>query len=606
STLVSNYLNTYRSYLDQLRKTCGRGDSLGEAISSRTCIKSVPLVLPLARMTPVFSDDSREDPEFLELLKKTTTESIRKLWPHPNKTNIVRKAGLSETNEDKREECVSMTVNTVDILVVTEDNSEQSDNNSPAVPTDSCEKSDVLDDAPLTDCEQCTLYDSNLLLEDVESSMNNQNHNMKSVGEPLVLSDGGSANNMLSKTSAGPVQKGLLKVPNDNLTSGDNFYRHCQDTSGQAANNANWSESGQTKCPGESLNQQSKHSSLDVFLKHQQKLLQQQQLQRQILQHQQQQQQRQQQQQQLIEQYQQQEQQRQQSSNKNYAFPTSDPSKGWFQAIGSTSESTSPKSRLAVGNLQSSTYSSSSMPTGHGGMDVFGNGNQQSNTDYFPSNNLQGMSTLGGFMENQQTTGFSELPASNRTLKASYACLDPSNPMTLSVEPLHDYSSDRDAYVHQGDRQGSFGQAPDEKPPCTESSRSWAEMSRPAYDSDPLSSSTLEDRLIRAYARSRISQLGQATTGTDSARQPVQRPILKINPSMESNQENQTFGAQTFRGGFDPVSRNNSDAGFDLSNRNGADPGYDDFNARYRWNNLTSCSAQTDIPENNAVSNNSS
>ncbi|XP_059150578.1 uncharacterized protein DDB_G0283357-like isoform X2 [Physella acuta] len=614
STLVSNYLNTYRSYLDQLRKTCGRGDSLGEAISSRTATKSVPLVLPLARMTPVFSDDSREDPEFLELLKKTTTESIRKLWPHPNKTNIVRKAGLAEVS-DRVEAVKSMPVNSTDTSLVSDDKTDQqTDDSSLTEPSDTCDdgefKNDDLnttdEDTTLTDCEQCPVYTNSLRLGDVDTpiSMNSSNHSMKSSGEPLVLGDGGSTT-IINKTAVGPIQKGLLKLPNDTLTAGDNFYRHSTD----ASTVPSWSDATQQKSFSDVTAQQSK-TSIDVFLKHQQKLLQQQQLQRQILQHQQQQQQQQQQrqqQQQLLEQYQQEQQRQQptaaQTSNKAYGFQPNDQSKNWYPSIGGGSGSTSPRSRLTSSSQSSSSYGSGTMASGQMGLDVFGNTNQMS-SDYFPSNNMQGLSSIGSYMD-QSNSGFSEMPTSNRTLKASYACLDPSNRMTLSVESLHDYPSDQESYLSSGElsqqeRQpyGGFNQPLDDKPSCSDTSRSWAELSRPMYENEVNATAglTIEERLRRAYARSRAGQIGQNGTSSDTSRptldasrQSVQRPILKINPVVENSQESPTFNTST------------NQRGFELINRSNGDSGLEDYNSRYRWNSLTNCSLNSEPVENTGL-----
>ncbi|KAI8771845.1 hypothetical protein BgiBS90_027380, partial [Biomphalaria glabrata] len=604
STLVSNYLNTYRSYLDQLRKTCGRGDSPGEAISSRTCTKAVPLVLPLARMTPVFSDDSREDPEFLELLKKTTTESIRKLWPHPNKTNIVRTAGLVDSSDEVN----SMTVSTSDIISVTEEKSDQPSNNSSlahASDNSDCTdyKNDTLDsseDTTGTNCGQCNLLDNTLLTE-TDNLSHNANSAMKSNGEQLMLSDGGSANVISKTSSSGPMPKSLLKVLNENLTSGDNYYRQSTDTSCQSTN---WSDSStQMKCTNESMGQQMKTSSLDSFLKHQQKLAQQHQLQRQIIQHQQQQQR---QQQQLLEQYQQQEQQqqRQQTTNKMYGgFQPNEVNKSWIPSAEENGANSS-RSRVVANSQPTTMYNP--MTSGRVGIDVFSNGNQ-TNQDFFPSNNsVQGISVLGPFVDNQSSSEYSELSSNSRTLKASYACLDPSNPMTLSVVPLQDYQHERDSFAHT-ERQLGFNQPAEEKN-CSNSSRSWAELSRPAYEGDApsrlvydndsvygtsSSGSTLEDRLRRAYARSRYPQSNQQT---DATRQPsAQRPILKMNPAMDNTNEMGVYNGQSTQCSFEVQNGNGLDSGFETGNRNTLDMGYDDMNTRYRWNSLSNCSTQSDI-----------
>ncbi|KAH9504787.1 hypothetical protein Btru_061956 [Bulinus truncatus] len=612
STLVSNYLNTYRSYLDQLRKTCGRGDSLGEAISLRTCTNSTPLVLPLTRMTPVFSDDSREDPEFLELLKKTTTESIRKLWPHPNKTNIVRTAGLVDVS-DKVDGFVPMTVNTSDNNSLTEDKSEQESDDSPlASSSDNSadyknDTSDSSEDTTSTNCGQCNPFENTNLLTESDTIDPNSNTAMKSNGEQLLLSDGGSAN-VISKSSAGPMQKGLLKVPNESLTSGDSYFRHSNETSGQLSGQSNWNDATQHKCPNDQLNQQMKTASLDSFLKHQQKLMQQQQLQRQILQHQQQQ--HRQQQQQMMEQYQQQEQQqRQQSANKVYGFQASEPNKNWFPSM-EDSGTSSPRSRLASNSQLTTTYNP--MTSGHVGIDVFNNGNQTSQ-DYFPSNNkVQGISVLGSYVENQSSSNYGELSSNSRTLKASYACLDPSNPMTLSVAPFNEYNHERDNFIHNNDRQMTFPHSTEEKN-CSNSSRSWAEMSRAAYENESLTAtskagyendslfgtsstgSALEDRLRRAYARSRITQLSQPSEA--SRQSTVQRPILKVDNSSEMG----VYTGQSSRCGFDSTIKTTMDGAFENGNRNNLESGYDEISNRYRWNSLTNCSAPSEAIDNTCL-----
>ena len=80
----SMLFSRYRGYLDSLRKTSGRGSTVSDIIPLSNIFKNVPQVLPLALI-----DDSLDDPEFIHLLRKTTTESIRKLWNNKAKSSLL-------------------------------------------------------------------------------------------------------------------------------------------------------------------------------------------------------------------------------------------------------------------------------------------------------------------------------------------------------------------------------------------------------------------------------------------------------------------------------------------------------------------------------------
>ncbi|CAG5134605.1 unnamed protein product, partial [Candidula unifasciata] len=620
STLVSNYLNTYRSYLDYLRKTCGRGDSHEQLSSPRAPPKSVPLFLPLAGMTSVFSDDSKEDPEFVELLKKTTTESIRKLWPHSNR-HYIRASTVTDTSENKDTEAVPEIDNNKTDSGRSEaftDTSQQQFEDSHE--GDSSQYSN--DEGQISNSDRLKLFKYSYMCdnhlspqEDSNISTNNPNYTMKFSSDSVLIGDGDSAN--VQSLNSAPVQKGLLEAVNDTQASMDNLYKNT--SSGPLVMHSNtsglssWSSLGQQKCGGESNGQQGRPSTLDTLLQHQQKLAQQQQLQRQMMQHQQhlqqqrQQQQQQQQQQLLLQQYQQQEQQRQQSEQfstaKSYSFQSSaDPTKSWLHAVGDGSGLTSYRPCVSASSQSTSLYKAEPSVSHQAGLDSYGN-NYQMNTDYFVSNSGQCLPTRALHLD-AATNCFSETPAHTRTLKASYACLDPSNPMTLSVDPLQDYNNESDLFVNHRDmslydRQSfsnlpsTFGSSFDERATCPESNRMWAKIPRPvtSFNDNDTSGKSLEERLRRAYAKSRISQFAQQEQWNDASRLSIQRPIVKVNTVSEMNEDNQPYQFQ--RGLLDPGCRRTPSSTTNC------------VSTQERWNRLV-CSESLDTNGNDCVAPNSS
>lgn len=349
----------------------------------------MPLFLPLAGMTSVFSDDSKEDPEFLELLKKTTTESIRKLWPHPNK-NYIRTSVITDTSENKDEE-----------PVLGIDNGKTDSGSIEPFPetslqqfadTSECESSQYSNDEGqignsdrLKQFKYSYMCDNQLTLqEDSNISTNNPNYTMKFSTDSVLIGDGDSAN--VQSMNSAQVQKGLLEASNDTQASVDNVYKNT--SAGQLVLNSNtsglssWSSLGQQKCSSDANGQQSRPSTLDTLLQHQQKLAHQQQLQRQMMQHQQQlQQQRQQQQQQLLQQYQQQEQQRQQSEQfsaaKTSCFQSSsDPTKNWLHTVGDSTGLTNYRPCVSSSCQSTSSYKAEPAASHQMGLDSFGNSYQ--------------------------------------------------------------------------------------------------------------------------------------------------------------------------------------------------------------------------------------
>lgn len=174
--------------------------------------------------------------------------------------------------------------------------------------------------------------------------------------------------------------------------------------------------------------------------------------------------------------------------------------------------------------------------------------------------------------------------------QASYACLDPTNPMTLSVDPLHDYCNEADVFTNPCDlslyeRQSystlpsTFRPSLDDRGIYPESPKMWSKMSKPlgSFNDVDNTSKTLEERLRKAYARSRISQFTQQGQWNDNAsRLSVQRPVVKTNVVPDaSNDDSQSYSFQ--RGFIDSGSRRMPS----LAVHNVSTPD--------RWNRLVSC-----------------
>ncbi|GFR87762.1 hypothetical protein ElyMa_000754700 [Elysia marginata] len=475
-TLVSNYLNSYRCYLAHLRHSGAVGPGLGDRAKPQpSTLSNVPLVLPLSRMTPVFTDDSHNDPEFIDLLKKTTTESIRNLWPCRGKTNIFSKAEYSSSAvDDPSKSQVSIepvstekadTLSNSDLADVDETDgcSQRQDNYS----THFSDK----DDANVSLCQN-TLQDICQLL----GADNVPTETLRDFGFDVTFSgETGELIYDLDHTD-GPHKKDIsprvkpnkemVKTLTDNVQSFSNSVPSCQ-----IQTNSNcWSDVAQdSDCDSKLSHYKSSHLNKLLQLQLQQKLAHQQQLQRQLIhqqRHQQQQLQQQQQQnqiysdQQLFQQFQgeklshegvlqqyqhleqsQQQQQQQQQQHQNQQQQEhqldalklekkqfSAEAKPWYQITTDGSHRTSITKAVLNTSTQLTTVHASkvdadaTLPAGIGGFDRTKK-KPVSGQRFYTGADMAGFPQSGSAtITSQQSV---DTPSQLRTLKASYACLDP-------------------------------------------------------------------------------------------------------------------------------------------------------------------------------------
>ncbi|GFO44419.1 hypothetical protein PoB_007092400 [Plakobranchus ocellatus] len=470
-TIVSNYLNSYRCYLAYLRNSEAFGTVGRDAVKPQhTPLSNVPLVLPLSRMTPVFSDDSHNDPEFIDLLKKTTTESIRNLWPCRNKTNIFCKTQFSQP--------ASLEISSPEEsseIVLDEDSVSNSDRAS-IEQADVCAQSQgsyvtYVDKDETLCCPNSQLVDedhgSNNLLEDLKLGMN-------LLAEPSdIVFQFDQASNLIDEEelTGDKSRDEMVKT----VTDGVHTFSTSTSSAHSQANSAYWSEAAQDG-DGDGKLSHNKASHFNKLLQLQQKLLHQQHLQRQLMQHQQRQQQQQQQQQQQHQQMQQQQQQIQPEQQLLQHFQNKVAShegdqqqpqqpqqpqekqqqqiqlgqmlyekkqfsldaKSWYPMSSETSPSCeSNKASLSTGTHLTSVHTSkpdlqSSMQATIAGFDPC---NKVSSQRCYPTSvNLTSLPQPGMAISCHHTT---DTPTQLRTLRASYACLDPQQHNTmLSADQL--------------------------------------------------------------------------------------------------------------------------------------------------------------------------
>ena len=240
-------------------------------------------------MIPVFTDESHNDPEFVDLLKKTTTESIRNLWPCRGKPNIFCKAecvGVAPATEGSRSEqtddpVLSEDVPTSEFSELDEGRvcSQKEDNYSTQFPDQDGANTTFGQNSFQGICQQI-------------DADNVSGDRMRELGfcVSLVGESSEVVYDLKEAESAGKSEPSAVGNPGDamvkTMTDSLHNFNTSVPSSQPQTTSACWSDAVQEP-DGDGKLSHGKTSHLNKLLQLQQKLLQQQHLQRQLMQHQQ-------------------------------------------------------------------------------------------------------------------------------------------------------------------------------------------------------------------------------------------------------------------------------------------------------------------------------